>query len=224
MSALLGYLVIGGEKTPNNSKKALHSKGNVGNPSKSCRGLQLLSAISCDPSPSLFPCPLGFHEHSCACLPFSPGGINRIPLYLGRGQWGLECGYLVCVTVFWQALCSIYTRITHRAPWSGFWVFFVRTVELERQWEAQVFLFIASIPALCSWGKDRGVLGAALVLIFLVVMEWLTIYGNGVFSSHFFIFKAWFMLMLPVQKIEAVDGHRKSHQVLPPQQPWLKWK
>lgn len=47
----------------------------------------------------------------------------------------------------------------------------MRTVELQRQWEAQVFLFIASVFTQSSWGKDRGVLGAALVLIFLLVMS-----------------------------------------------------
>lgn len=73
-----------------------------------------------------------------------------------------ERGYLVWVTAYWQAIYSIYTRIIHKAPWSGLSVFFVRQVEPEREWEAQVFSFYCldfnnCCSTQCRRGKDGQV-------------------------------------------------------------------
>lgn len=73
-----------------------------------------------------------------------------------------ERGYLVWMTAYWQVIYSIYTRIIHKAPWSGLSVFFVRQVEPEREWEAQVFSFYCldfnnCCSTQCRRGKDGQV-------------------------------------------------------------------
>lgn len=164
----LGYLLWGKKTTPNNSEKALHWKG----PCK--KWLQVLqkgcssSAISCDPFSQPFSLPFPFHDHSCTHLyPLSQGDFRAVSV----GMWVFSAwGFILASPP--QYLYQNYAQSSLIWSLSFLW---------ENSSERLRFSFL--LPRfLHGCGKERTVLGVALVLLFNIafvygVTCYLWVYG-----------------------------------------------